>query len=136
MQTYWVLWSIKESSYKAWQRHTKSKPIFNPIHFRVRSQCILSKNNLTSIVQTDGFSFNVDTEFSDEYVYSYCHLPEASHLILPFTQFNSYLKGLKDKGLVLQKSTSNVPHLLELKTQTKRPLSLSHDGRFCAINYV
>lgn len=134
LQTFWVLWSVKESAYKAWQRHSGSKPVFNPLAFNIIHFQVCDKG-LRSSVKLRDFSVDVKTKITSEYIYSYCDVPSIANEIVPFDDRCRILEKLEERQWILCKSASNIPELQHTKSKEKKQISFSHDGRFTAYYY-
>ena len=128
---FWYLWSVKESAYKAWQRQTMSKPVFNAHTF----SCHNIKANSVYVVK-DNFYCEVETVFTSQYIYSQCQSKTRTFKILKSNQ--DYLR-LKNKwfneGWQIQKTAQGVPYLFNKQKSKYLAISLSHDNRLTAVNY-
>ena len=128
---FWHLWSVKESDYKAWQRQTKSKPVFNACTF----SCHNIKANSVQVVKND-FYCEVDTVYTPQYIYSQCRSTTSTFEILKSNQ--DYLK-LKNKwykdGWVIIKNAQDIPYLYNKQKGKFLAISLSHDNHLSAVNF-
>jgi len=134
LQSFWVLWSIKESAYKAWQRVMQTNPVFNPKAFQIMTfkgheSCASSE------VRLNDFLVNTNTEITNNYIYSYCNSTAISNEIYSNTSKDSIYNNFLKKNWVLKKQHFNIPELVHVKTRQKIPVSITQDGRFIAISY-
>ena len=134
LQTFWVLWFVKESSYKAWQRNCTKEPVFNPIMFQI-ANFEKTENHVNSTVVFDEFSVPVKTEIRSEYIYSYCNSLPIFNRVISIKERRSINDKLVGRNWLLTKKEFNIPEIEHIKSKEKRPVSISHDGRFVAINY-
>jgi phosphopantetheinyl transferase (holo-ACP synthase) len=108
LQSFWVLWSIKESAYKAWQRAMHTTPIFNPkafqiITFQQNETCI------TSRVRLNDFLVNINTEITNNYIYSYCNSTTISNEIYTNRRKEYIYLNLLKENWFLKKQNFNIP---------------------------
>lgn len=140
--TFWRLWSMKESAYKAFQRKSKQRKV-NPLAFK----CQLI-NGYEGLVNCNAELYHAQTESSKDFVHTYAYSDEfkaelAGKLIdLNPDQLNSIafynkvisslsqVKGWVKKDISLKKNSHGIPEVHNLKGNTTVLCSLSHHGRF------
>ena len=128
---FWHLWSVKESAYKAWQRQTKSKPVFNAYTFF----CQNIKANPILVVKDD-FNCEIKTTFSTHYIYSQCQSEALTSIILKSNFDYSRLKNKwYDEGWQIIKTTQGIPYLYNKQKRIFTAISLSHNNQFTAVNF-
>jgi phosphopantetheinyl transferase (holo-ACP synthase) len=130
---FWVLWSIKETAYKAWQRATNSKPVFNPVAFEIISYHT-SQTCIASEVKHECHLFSIKTEVNSEYIYSYINSRVHYNKVMNKGAYACFSKDLAKKHLVIEKNENQIPWLINTKTRQKNSLSITHDGRFVAFS--
>lgn len=141
-QTVWLLWSMKESAYKAYVRETQHS-FFNP----KRIQCQLGLNN-DGVVYIDNKTYHIKSVITSEYVYSIAkknNIKSSETYI--FRECNSNLSAtiktriithiaLKKRkslrAITLRKSELGVPNVYVNKEQIVDALTISHHGKFSA----
>ncbi|WP_019038105.1 4'-phosphopantetheinyl transferase family protein [Psychroflexus tropicus] len=65
VETFWRIWTMKESAYKAWQRNLKTIPAFNPLAFK----CEL-KNSKEGVVYHKSSLLSTKTTQTADFIYS------------------------------------------------------------------
>jgi len=133
LRTYWVLWSVKESAYKAWQRETNAHPIYNPKAFHINGYS-KSLNQMVSTIRIEAFSINVKTELNADYIYSYCDGIAVLNAVFTLIEWNRYKIQLLGQGWEMGKIENNIPVITRDENTIKIPVSISHDGKYVALN--
>jgi len=105
----WMLWSIKESTYKAYQRIHYNEG-FYPIKIEVLE--INSKND--SIIKLFGITFYGKTSIENKIIRTVVVLNKSDFNQIHY--YNSKIYDKNEKGLPIQ-------------LYTKKPISVSHHGR-------
>lgn len=129
--TFWRLWTMKESAYKAFQRDLKFQPIFNPFAF----ECEL-KNKQLGTVNFEGKQIDVKTFQTTDYIYSeVINVDSSRHYFgstLEFLKLIRHCYNLKFMPEIL-KSKEGIPSI-NLETG---PLAFSktHHGKFQVFQY-
>ena len=148
-QNIWYLWSMKESAYKIYARHS-NKSSFNPKFFRCKIN-----SDTTGVVSFAGYKLNTFTYYNEDVLYTtatfqndlrfsdYCLLKGKSHFeksnqlkekaILTFAT----IKSISKAAVTIQKKSSGVPYFVIDNQEQSNALTLSHHGRFggFAISY-
>lgn len=142
----WLLWSIKESAYKAYI-HLNGGQFFSPKKIACSP---ISKNKASVLINKQLFfaesEINEDfihtiafPEKYDNWVLNKCfkfndHSFETQHL----ETYQNVLRAFSDKlnipisRLSIKKNTDGVPQLFQNKTPLKNAFSLTHHGNFGA----
>lgn len=109
----WNLWSRKEAAYKIFNRYTQLR-VFNPLEFN----CIF-KNELEGTVIIRDSIFYTKTELNKDCIYT---------IAVSETIFFSKIQLLS----LDQKyhKENNIPYWIDPITQQKKPVSITHHGRF------
>lgn len=134
LKSFWVLWSIKESAYKAWQRATASTPVFNPKSFEIEFDNT-PLDNLSSNVTIHTVNILVHTEITKDYIYSYTGSNISYNKIFRGNEYSVFKRFLEQKNYALVKSDTGIPSVLNKNNKQNAPLSISHDGQFVAIAF-
>lgn len=136
----WVIWSIKESVYKA---NFRKNPVYEyaPLNFKIsnlnqKHDCITAKTEFQkSIYYTTtqinrGFIHSMACEFEKD-------LDNINKIEVEDYSEN-YIEDLKANKLIsssedIKKDEFGIPMLLNLKNNLQFPLSISHHGRYLGI---
>ncbi|REG97970.1 4'-phosphopantetheinyl transferase family protein [Flavobacterium aquicola] len=109
----WNLWSRKEAAYKIYNRRTGIRGYFPWL-----LQCFYENQNSGKVVIED-FVFYTQTEITENSIYSI-----AVSDIADFDRIKS-LETLENI-----KKANGIPYFLDTTAETKRPVSITHHGRF------
>jgi phosphopantetheinyl transferase len=131
-QTFWRLWTMKESAYKAFQRKFNFKSVFNPFAFHC--ELIDLENGL---VHFEGDRVKTTTFNSDNYIYSSVSCSASTR---------SFIANSKEEllqNLRMEFGESSQPELLKLKNNLPFikiafkiiPVSITHHGIYFAIQF-
>ena len=135
----WLLWSMKEAVYKAWQRKNNLAPKFNPRSFNCSIQSLNSKSSTGKVIIGEELFFT-KSFFNSRLIHSLATARENEKIIWKSLSSKvnlkqSFLKefeataGPFSKLPVLKKNRHFIPHLF-INGQTKCDFSLSHHGSF------
>lgn len=131
----WMLWSMKESVYKATQREFRLSPKFNAVQFK----CLeLEFNNGTASAEV---CFNLDryetkSVFSTNYIHTYTanarfiELIKTSEIKSVLCQKIALEKGLKPEHLAIRKDRFGIPFCTYFGVPQKIDFSLSQHGTY------
>ncbi len=134
LKSFWTLWSIKESTYKAWQRATDSAPVFNPKSIKINSFNKVFEN-IASSVSINSFDLCIHTEITTDYIYSYVASKIYCNKIFRVDEYSVFKGLLEQKNYAIVKSDTGIPSVLNKNNKQNAPLSISHDGQFVAIAF-
>ena len=133
--TLWLLWSMKETAYKAHQRNFSLPRSLNPKSF----DCILVSGK-KGVVQKGEYKYEVRSEIDSDSIHTYI----AANRILKKVFPQKYLSkqailesicfnfNLPNTAGSIEKDCHGIPYLNLDKHTKKLPLSLSHHGDFTA----
>ncbi len=117
----WLLWSMKESAYKIFNRETGLRS-FSPLSFR----CEKPKDDggyYKAAVGVASFSWPTQSYITEDYIITECYSDKS--VTTYFTQdYPDYIK----KGIIT-KNESGQPFM-----EGNIPVSVSHHGRFCIVS--
>jgi len=112
----WLLWSMKESAYKIYNRQTSIRA-FVPLQLHC-CNVYQREKDFTGEVHCNGFIFYTQSEISDDIIHTkaLCN------------------KGLFDtiaevKNATIVKDASGFPYIYGYQNKTLEPVSVSHHGR-------
>ncbi len=129
----WILWTMKEATYKAHQRRFGLQPKYNPKSF----EC----DTMQKSVIIDDFEYEINTSITNEYIYSVAFLSNINYTSEVFTGKYEAKKRVKEllnhksvKALQIHmdKDTNGIPILKNNHTRIDIPFSLTHHGKFSA----
>ena len=128
--TFWRLWTMKESVYKAFQRKFGFKPVFNPFAF----MCRFDDSDVGN-VSYHGHQVSTKSIQHEDYMYSEVLNSEGNKRYFGTT--TDFLLNLKTefnlKSLPEIRKIAGMPNLLLLDEIL--PLSKTHHGKFQAFQY-
>ena len=153
----WLLWSLKESVFKASAQIRMSKyfyPLkyeFIPESFSFRKK-IISGNEFNSVIKYADILFNAESIITVRYISSYVNNKDVRGEVLKgvlklsgrtyeiqhrevyssFIRNYSRISGIKQKFLNVKKDIYGVPHLYENDRLTDCRISFSHHGEYGA----
>lgn len=131
LKTFWQLWSVKESAYKAWQCEAGKKPVFNPIAFRCHK-----KGESHFSVNKKHFKCEVEVRTTSNYIYAAVVSDRermSSKIFQSSSEYQNFISQLKDDGWLLEKDENAFPYFRHRTRYTKLLLSLTHDKEWHAI---
>lgn len=111
----WVLWSIKEAAYKAYNRQTCNRG-----YFPFDIQCSILKqgnNSIKAIVVSRGFKYYTHTTMNDNVI----------HTIASGDKSKLNLIAEVDRFKIIK--INKLPFIKNLETAYIKPASVSHHGR-------
>lgn len=109
----WNLWSRKEAAYKIYNRQTGRRE-YMPLKLECEYQSeVLGK------VHCKGNIYHTATTVAKDFVYTIAVAAEE--------HFNEI--SIAEKDVIIFKE-NGIPYLLEKNTQIKKPVSITHHGRF------
>ncbi|MBN8642711.1 MAG: 4'-phosphopantetheinyl transferase superfamily protein [Flavobacteriales bacterium] len=111
--TIWNLWSRKEAVYKIYNRTTGIRK-FNPIQL----ECLDRNLNIGKIVFEDQVYYT-KTTITSEFIYT-----EA---VLNVIDFNK-IQSISRPSVIIKEN--GIPYYFESPNSIKKPLSITHHGRF------
>jgi phosphopantetheinyl transferase (holo-ACP synthase) len=109
----WNLWTRKEAAYKIYNRQTNIRG-----YFPLQLECFY-ESETTGTVTCYGYNYYTKTEISEDCIYTIA-IAEKEYLI-QIKEINSEDKISKKNG---------IPYIIEEFTEIKKPVSISHHGRF------
>ncbi|MBF4472028.1 MULTISPECIES: 4'-phosphopantetheinyl transferase superfamily protein [Flavobacterium] len=109
----WNLWSRKEAAYKIYNRCTGIRGYFPSL-----LQCFYENQNSGKVVIED-FVFYTQTEITENSIYS---------IAVSDTADFDRIKSLETLENV--KKANGIPYFMDITAETKRPVSITHHGRF------
>lgn len=135
----WLLWSMKEAAYKAWQRKNNLAPKFNPRSFKCSIQTSNSKS-ITGKVIIEEELFFTKSFFNSRLIHSLATGRKNEKIIWKSLSSKVNLKqsllrefeataGPFSKLPILKKNRHFIPQLF-INDQTHYNFSLSHHGSF------
>ncbi|WP_269222898.1 4'-phosphopantetheinyl transferase superfamily protein [Flavobacterium sp. IMCC34518] len=112
-QMVWNLWTRKESSYKIYNRETGISG-----YFPLRLKCHF-EDEFSGIVSIGDFVFYTQTQITDSYIYSIAvSRLELLDNIITLENFENI------------KKENGIPFIFDLPSNSIKPVSISHHGRF------
>lgn len=133
--TLWLLWSMKETAYKAHQRNFSLPRSLNPRTF----ECI-PVSEKQGVVQKGKYKYNVRSEIGSDFIHTYIAAKSVFKKVYPkkFLSKQAILESIcssfnlpKTAGTI-EKDGYGIPYLNLDRHTKKLPLSLSHHGNFTA----
>lgn len=143
-ETLWTLWSLKESAYKALKRKYLDLQ-FIPKDFSVNSKTLVvdwrARDCLYSVVERQ----------RGEFIASYCSTTQNGVVYHKYEDYNFHEVKITPSAAVREFAKKKIsefwnispeylkievelyPEIINLRTQKKLPLSMSHHGRYVAI---
>lgn len=123
----WILWSCKEAAYKIYNRETKIRA-FNPSHLECSSIKIESGFGV-GIVQIEQFIYYTKTIITTDFVHTVAvsDLKIFKKVRIDFSEKNNLFKAY-----TLYKDEFGIPFFKLQKSPFKKPVSISHHGRYCS----
>jgi phosphopantetheinyl transferase (holo-ACP synthase) len=109
----WNLWTRKEAAYKIYNRQTNIRG-----YFPLQLECFYESETLGTVC-CNGNSYHTETKISDESIYTIAVVEKED--LMRIKEVNSEDKISKKNG---------IPYILEEFTKIKKPVSISHHGRF------
>ncbi len=142
----WLLWSMKESTYKARQRKLKLAPRFNPLSFR----CEINQfrpSGATGEVKLGKTSFFTNSTFNMALIHSVSSTTmqpkiikqifgSSKNLKEEFITLVAKMKQLSPAEITIEKDLFSIPHLYHNTQSLKCHFSLSHHGQFSAFSWA
>ncbi|MFE3867760.1 4'-phosphopantetheinyl transferase superfamily protein [Flavobacterium sp. LS2P90] len=111
--TVWNLWTRKEAAYKIYNRQTNIRG-----YFPLKLECFY-QSETSGMVSCNGTIYYTNTKISDESIYTIAVTEE------------DYFIQIKDLNLDAKIcKTNGIPFIIEEFTKMKKPVSISHHGRF------
>jgi phosphopantetheine--protein transferase-like protein len=138
----WLLWAMKEATYKAHQRRFKSPRSFNPKQFN----CEIIAGDTTSVfgkIQIRDFSYYTHTFIGEDYLHCTASqfqqkktvqkiLSHSSEIKQELIQAVSELKKLPQAKIRFEKDCNFIPFLMCDNGKINCDFSISHHGIFSA----
>lgn len=130
-RTFWRIWTMKETAYKAFQRRFNFQPVLNPIAFSAKV-----KNADLGTVSFQGYEITVKTIQHQDFIYSEIIHSDAKQRF--FGLMPDFLLRLKSEfGLhqlpTFVKSTTGFPMVKLMHNSI--PISRTHHGNFEVFQY-
>lgn len=122
----WNLWSRKEASYKIFNRITQIRA-FNPIRFEC-AQSKITEGVIYGKVVYKKMIFYTKTTIDSDCIHTIAVQDESIFEDLKIYLPNSHGFFFEHKII---KNDNGIPFLIHNKTSEKKPVSISHHGRFC-----
>jgi phosphopantetheine--protein transferase-like protein len=138
----WLLWAMKEATYKAHQRRFKLPRSFNPKQLNCEIIAI-ENTSVLGKVQIQDFSYHTQTYLGEDYLHCIASqfqqkkitqkiLSNSTALKQELFLAVSELKKIQVKKIRLKKSDNFIPYLTCDETAINCDFSLSHHGNFSA----
>lgn len=133
----WLFWSMKEAVYKIINRETLNR-FYSPQKFKCKI-ILLDNGTAEGIVAYNGISYFTKSDLSQNFIYTLActktsNFEKFTTKYLPdSTNYTPLLK--QEFGINLQKNLFGVPEVIDFEQKTKKPISISHHGRYLAIAY-
>ncbi|MFN4763597.1 4'-phosphopantetheinyl transferase superfamily protein [Gillisia sp. Q332] len=137
----WLLWSMKESAYKAHQRRFELPRSYNPKAFR----CEITEDKIASVsgkVSIDKNSYLTKASISKEYIYCIATLSNATlfqkiyfkptDLKLQLINAVSKQQNLPKEKISIKKTSQFIPFLIFENQKLFCNFSMTHHGDFSA----
>lgn len=138
----WLLWAMKEATYKAHQRRFKLPRSFNPK--QLNCEIITIENtSVSGKVQIQDFSYHTQTCIGEDYLHcissqfqqekiAYKILSNSTELKQELFLEVSALKKIQAEKICIHKDDNFIPYLTCDKIAINCDFSLSHHGNFLA----
>ena len=136
----WLLWAMKESTYKAHQRRFKLPRSFNPKQFICE---IITEDNSSAIgkVQIGDFSYNSQTDIGEDYLHCIASqfqpkktvqkiLADSSEIKQELILAISEITKLPPAKISIEKDGNYIPYLMHNGVEINYAFSLSHQGMY------
>ncbi len=131
-QDYCIIWSIKETAYKAIQRKLQLPMKLNPHEIQLLTY-VRNNNRVKSIVYYMGIRFEVNGWLTKEFIYTYSGENLLHHFNLSFIQylvpFNHIIKA-ELFPYQIQKNSLGIP--FAINETSVFPISKTHDKNWIA----
>lgn len=138
----WLLWAMKEATYKAHQRRFNLPRSFNPTRF----SCEIGERRGTSvygIVKVETLIYFTKTSVKTDYLHSISSaekdikyiartMSDSSDIRSSVIHKMSELKDLPKEKIIIKKDQNFIPHISLENQLLEQSFSLSHHGRFSA----
>lgn len=123
----WILWSMKESAYKIWNRMNGTRR-FNPKSFECRIH-YYTENLLQGEVGFGNLIYHSESVFNKELVHTVCRSPEYynKRLHIRFTDRQEDF----EKENAISRNLSGIPYRVN-NDRVNDLISISHHGKFCS----
>lgn len=122
----WILWSRKEASYKIFNRITQIRA-YNPLRFEC-AQSKITEGVIYGKVVYKKMIFYTKTTIDSDCIHTVAVQDASIFENLKIYSQNSHCISFENKII---KNSKRVPFLMNCKTSEKKPVSISHHGRFC-----
>ncbi|MFN2261578.1 MAG: 4'-phosphopantetheinyl transferase superfamily protein [Psychroflexus sp.] len=126
---FWRIWTLKETAYKAFQRHFLFDDFYNPSLFS--SEII---NSELALVSFRNQTLEIKSETNSSYIYSWTKAENIQENIIGNTKaevFEKLNKALNLASFSLKKDKKALPYSEIFHKKT--PISNTHHGQFYAI---
>ncbi len=141
-QKLWLLWAMKEASYKAHQRRFNLPRSFNPRQFTCEIIQI-ENNSVSGKVKIQDFSYHTQSDLGEKYLHCIATLfrqqkivqkisSNSTQLKLEFILAVSAFKKIEIEKIHLKKGPDFIPYLSSDGLAIDCDFSLSHHGNFSA----
>lgn len=133
----WLFWSMKEAVYKIVNRQTLER-FYSPQKFECEI-IFLDDETAEGLVAYNGITYFTKSDLSQRFI---CTI--ASNEIINFKKISTkyllnnknYNQLLKQEfGINIEKNIFGIPEIIDFEQKTKKPVSISHHGRYLAIAY-
>ncbi|WP_339920202.1 4'-phosphopantetheinyl transferase superfamily protein [uncultured Flavobacterium sp.] len=112
----WNLWSRKEAAYKIYNRATGVRG-----YFPLNLVCVYENTNSGSVL-CNGYTYYTKTEIVKDKIHTVAVTDKMDFEMV--LELDTEIKMVKKKG---------IPFLVEEKTNSLKPVSLSHHGRYSVL---
>jgi len=134
----WLLWTMKEASYKVLNRLTGVRN-YSPLSY-VCMNLVIRDTDVSGMVTAGNYSLYIKAEITEEMVHSAAMLREEllDQLIIHHLCNSSHYMddfNLSCAGYRLTKDSTGLPQITNLLTSVTSEASVSHHGRYTAILY-
>lgn len=109
----WNLWSRKEAAYKIYNRQTGISG-----YFPLKLKCYY-QSSVLGTVNINGNIYYTQTQISNDYIYT---------IAVTKKKYFNKIKKVSNNSEI--NKINGVPFIIDTKNNTKKPVSISHHGRF------
>ena len=134
----WLLWTMKEASYKVINRLTGVRN-YSPLSYVCRN-LVIRDTDVSGMVTAGNYSLYIKAEITEEWIHSVAVWKKEllDNLKIHYLSNSSYYPddfNLSCAGYRLTKDNTGLPQITNLLTSVTSEASVSHHGRYTAILY-
>ena len=132
----WILWSMKETAYKAHQRNFQLPRRINPISYA----CYYETGEKKGKVEIEDQNYSIELEITTEYIHCFTTSENLYRSISTGMNLKpeDFIQNMPDQSLIsegqfsIHKNQNGVPSIITENSGKIFPFSLSHHGNFTA----